>query len=221
MALELTNNVNIKDPFNLSKFANTAGTQVAQAGQQALQTGAQAGAQAQGGASALGGQNGMFNNITAGVGAATNLLSLGFGIADSIQKNKLAKEQQDMAKKNFNLELEKQQKAELQDNKLAATIDAAWGGDGKIDSTIDYGKYAATQGDASNIFSAKDQIDAQLSANQNANTFTGQNDQGYINKGSNVSSASGDTPIASQPSNLTPVGYSESVDSQQTEEETK
>ena len=47
----------------------------------------------------------------------------------------------DLARKNFNLELEKQQKYELANNQLAASIDKAWGGSGQVAPTIDYSKY--------------------------------------------------------------------------------
>lgn len=80
--------------------------------------------------------------FAAPVQAATSVIGLGMDIYNTVEANKQMKEQMDLAKKNFNLELEKQQKHELANNQLAASIDKAWGGSGEVAPTIDYSKYA-------------------------------------------------------------------------------
>lgn len=80
--------------------------------------------------------------FAAPVQALTSVAGLGMDIYNTIEANKQMKEQMDLAKKNFNLELEKQQKHELANNQLAASIDKAWGGSGEVAPTIDYTKYA-------------------------------------------------------------------------------
>ncbi|WP_281650518.1 hypothetical protein [Helicobacter bilis] len=74
--------------------------------------------------------------------AGMSVAGLGVDIYNTIEANKQMKEQMDLARKNFNLELEKQQKYELANNQLAASIDKAWGGSGEVAPTIDYSKYA-------------------------------------------------------------------------------
>lgn len=88
----------------------------------------------------------MGNKFVAPIQAATSVVGLGFDIYNMTEAQKQAKEQMDLAKKNFNLELEKQQKYELANNRLAASIDKAWGGDGKVDNTIDYLQYKMDAG---------------------------------------------------------------------------
>ncbi|WP_034580965.1 hypothetical protein, partial [Helicobacter bilis] len=81
--------------------------------------------------------------FAAPVQAATSVVGLGMDIYNTIEANKQMKEQMDLARKNFNLELEKQQKYELANNQLAASVDKAWGGSGEVaPPTIDYTKYA-------------------------------------------------------------------------------
>lgn len=73
--------------------------------------------------------------------AGMSVAGLGMDIYNTTEANKQMKEQMDLARKNFNLELEKQQKHELANNQLAASIDKAWGGSGEVAPTIDYSKY--------------------------------------------------------------------------------
>lgn len=79
--------------------------------------------------------------FAAPVQAATSVVGLGMDIYNTIEANKQMKEQMDLARKSFNLELEKQQKYELASNQLAASVDKAWGGSGEVAPTIDYSKY--------------------------------------------------------------------------------
>ncbi|EMZ37272.1 hypothetical protein LS77_008685 [Helicobacter bilis] len=79
--------------------------------------------------------------FAAPVQAATSVVGLGMDIYNTIEANKQMKEQMDLARKSFNLELEKQQKYELANNQLAASVDKAWGGSGEVAPTIDYSKY--------------------------------------------------------------------------------
>ena len=72
------------------------------------------------------------NKFAAPVQAATSVVGLGMDIYNTIEANKQMKEQMDLARKNFNLELEKQQKYELANNQLAASVDKAWGGSGEV-----------------------------------------------------------------------------------------
>ena len=144
----------------------------------------------------------MANKFSAPVQAGLGIVGLGFDIANSIEANKRAKEQLDLSKKNFNLELEKMQKNELANNKLAASIDKAWGGDGKIENTIDYSQYKTDSGGGNSL-------------------QAGGAGGGYV--GGNPSepslSGSGAMPITSG-TTLTPVGYSDSInESQDTEQE--
>lgn len=142
------------------------------------------------------------NQFVAPVQATMGVVGLGFDIANSIEANKRAKEQLDLSKKNFNLELEKMQKNELANNKLAASIDKAWGGDGKIENTIDYSQYKTDSGGGNSL-------------------QAGGAGGGYV--GGNPSepslSGSGAMPMANG-NMLTPVGYSDSInESQETEQE--
>ena len=140
----------------------------------------------------------MANQFVAPIQAVGGVIGLGFDIANTVEANKRAKEQLDLSKKNFNLELEKMQKNELANNKLAASIDKAWGGDGKIENTIDYSQYKTDSGGGNSL-------------------QAGGAGGGYVAEPS--LSGSGATPMASG-SALTPVGYSESLnnESQETEE---
>ncbi|WP_289748810.1 hypothetical protein [Helicobacter bilis] len=79
--------------------------------------------------------------FAAPVQAATSVVGLGMDIYNTIEANKQMKEQMDLARKSFNLELEKQQKYELANNQLAASVDKAWGGSGEVAPTIDCSKY--------------------------------------------------------------------------------
>lgn len=83
----------------------------------------------------------MANKFAAPLQAGMSVAGLGMDIYNTIEANKQMKEQMDLARKNFNLELEKQQKHELANNQLAASIDKAWGGSGEVAPTIDYSKY--------------------------------------------------------------------------------
>ena len=70
--------------------------------------------------------------FAAPIQAAMGVAGLGMDIYNTIEANKQMKEQMDLARKNFNLELEKQQKYELANNQLAASVDKAWGGSGEV-----------------------------------------------------------------------------------------
>lgn len=86
--------------------------------------------------------------FAAPVQALTSVVGLGMDIYNTVEANKQMKEQMDLARKNFNLELEKQQKHELANNQLAASIDRAWGGSGEVAPTIDYSKYRPAVSDS-------------------------------------------------------------------------
>lgn len=151
------------------------------------------------------------NTALQGVGAGLAVGQFGVDIYNTIKQQQQAKEQLDLAKKNFNLELEKSQKQELAHNKLAASVDKAWGGEGKIADTIDYSQYK------------------QVGDNLGGNGLNNGQNQGYIKdpyedsrnqttqdsyaqlSDSNANlNGSGNMPLASGASG-TPVGYSDTL----------
>ncbi|TLD84247.1 hypothetical protein [Helicobacter trogontum] len=147
------------------------------------------------------------NQFIAPIQAAGSAVGLGFDIYNTIESQKKAQEQLDLAKKNFNLELEKDQKQELAYNQLAASIDRAWGGDGKVENTIDYSQYKVDndKGGASLVNSGA-----------GAGEVMGPSSTSTQAVSSNELSGSGNTPIMSA-GTITPVGYSESLTSNNNE----
>ena len=164
-----------------------------------------------------GGFSNTMKNIGAGVGAAVGLGTFGMDIYNTVMNQRAAKEQLDLTKKNWNLELEKAQKQEYANNKLAASVDKAWGGDGKIENTIDYSKYKATDsgyfmgGDGEEDLGGSSLKDGGLGGDYIKDTTQ--------NTANNELSGSGNTPMMSSPSNnmLQPVGYSESINTNNTD----
>lgn len=140
------------------------------------------------------------NGVAAGVGAAMSVANTITSIIGTVEQQKMAKEQQKMAQKQYNLELKKLQQQELNDNKLAATIDKTWGGDGKIANTLDYGNHAGDKANASGLHGS----------NQNHGYITSREDSNVNN--SNVESRSSlNTPTLSTQQAIAPAGYSESL----------
>lgn len=137
------------------------------------------------------------NKYVAPAQAVMGMVSLGMDIYNSVEAQNRAKEQIDLAKKNFNLELAKAQKEELANNQLAASIDKAWGGTGEISKTIDY-----------SAFAPKDYTSGLTSGGAGG---------GYMGGGSASPSAemggSGNMPMGSA-NTASPVGYSDSIDTQ-------
>lgn len=155
------------------------------------------------------------NKFVAPIQAVGGAISLGFDIYNQVQANKRANEQLDMVKKNYNLELEKAQKQEASYNKLAATIDKAWGGEGKIADTIDYSKYATdiTTGGlkgGGGYIQGNDSSNARSMDSANASTAS-----------SNELGGSGAMPMATNSGALQPVGYSESVGNENSSDDTE
>lgn len=134
----------------VNALVNPAMAQVGQAGQEAAAK--VGGIVANNADDLLGKAGGAMGKLTKGLDVAGKFAapiqsavavgSLITDIVNTVEANKQMKEQMDLARKNFNLELEKQQKHELANNQLAASIDKAWGGSGEVAPTIDYTKYA-------------------------------------------------------------------------------
>lgn len=143
------------------------------------------------------------NKYVAPAQAAMGAVSLGTDIYNSIKAQQQAKEQLDMAKKNFNLELEKQQKYELANNQLAASIDKAWGGSGKVERTLDYSKYATGQG--------------LEKGGAGAGMYMGNNPKQATTESSELN-GSGNMPTMGNAISK-PVGYSDTLDNGDNEEE--
>lgn len=137
--------------------------------------------------------------VAAGVGAAMSVASTINSIVGAVEQQKAAKKQQEMANKQYNLELKKLQQQELNENKLAASIDKSWGGDGKIANTLDYGNHAA-DGNKSGL----------NSANQNQGYISSREDSNNANANTE-SRSSLNTPTLSTQQAIAPAGYSESL----------
>lgn len=135
--------------------------------------------------------------VAAGVGAAMSVASTVNSIIGAVEQQKAAKKQQEMANKQYNLELKKLQQQELNENKLAASIDKSWGGEGKIANTLDYGNHAA-DGNKSGL----------NSANQNQGYISSREDS---NANNTESRSSLNTPTLSTQQAIAPAGYSESL----------
>ncbi len=136
-----------------------------------------------------------FNNTMQGIGAGVNAAAQTIGTITSIvgmvENQKAIKKQQEMAQKQYNMELKKLQQQELNENKLAATIDKTWGGDGKIANTIDYASHAG---------------DAGKSGLHGTNQ-----DHGYITSRDETNTINNNTPTMHNEQAIAPVGYSESL----------
>lgn len=161
--------------------------------------------------------------FAAPVQAATSVIGLGMDIYNTVEANKQMKEQMDLARKNFNLELEKQQKHELANNQLAASIDKAWGGSGEVAPTIDYSKYRPAVWDSDEKDNLKEVDNPALieggagkgevmGANSNANARSIDSTQ-TPNTDNTELGGSGNMPTLSLGgAGGMPVGHSESID---------
>lgn len=164
----------------------------------------------------------MANKFAAPLQAGMSVAGLGMDIYNTIEANKQMKEQMDLARKNFNLELEKQQKHELANNQLAASIDKAWGGSGEVAPTIDYSKYRPMKHE--NLDMVQDKSDGGaliqggagqgmvMGANSNANARSIDSTQ-TPNTDNTELGGSGNMPTLSLGgAGGMPVGHSESID---------
>lgn len=160
--------------------------------------------------------------FAAPVQALTSVAGLGMDIYNTIEANKQMKEQMDLARKNFNLELEKQQKHELANNQLAASIDKAWGGSGEVAPTIDYSKYRPMKYEGLDMVQDKSDGGALIQggagqgmvmgANSNANARSIDSTQ-TPNTDNTELGGSGNMPTLSLGgAGGMPVGHSESID---------
>lgn len=160
--------------------------------------------------------------FAAPVQAATSVIGLGMDIYNTVEANKQMKEQMDLARKNFNLELEKQQKHELANNQLAASIDKAWGGSGEVAPTIDYSKYRPMKHEGLDMVQDKSDGGALIQggagqgmvmgANSNANARSKDSTQ-TPNTDNTELGGSGNMPTLSLGgAGGMPVGHSESID---------
>ena len=154
--------------------------------------------------------------------AGMSVAGLGMDIYNTIEANKQMKEQMDLARKNFNLELEKQQKHELANNQLAASIDKAWGGSGEVAPTIDYSKYRPMKHEGFDMVQDKSDGGALIQggagqgmvmgANSNANARSIDSTQ-TPNTDNTELGGSGNMPTLSLGgAGGMPVGHSESID---------
>lgn len=161
----------------------------------------------------------MANKFVAPIQAGMSVAGLGMDIYNTIEANKQMKEQMDLARKNFNLELEKQQKYELANNQLAASIDKAWGGSGEVAPTIDYSKYRPMKHEGLNMVQDKSDGGALIQggagqgmvmgANSNANARSIDSTQ----TNTDTLGGSGNMPTLSLGgAGGMPVGHSESID---------
>ena len=165
----------------------------------------------------------MANKFAAPLQAGMSVAGLGMDIYNTIEANKQMKEQMDLARKNFNLELEKQQKHELANNQLAASIDKAWGGSGEVAPTIDYSKYRPAVWDSDEKDNLKEVDNPALieggagkgevmGANSNANARSIDSTQ-TPNTDNTELGGSGNMPTLSLGgAGGMPVGHSESID---------
>lgn len=171
----------------------------------------------------------MANKFAAPLQAGMSVAGLGMDIYNTIEANKQMKEQMDLAKKNFNLELEKQQKHELANNQLAASIDKAWGGSGEVAPTIDYSKYRPMKHE--NLDMVQDKSDGGaliqggagqgmvMGANSNANARSIDSTQ-TPNTDNTELGGSGNMPTLSLGgAGGMPVGHSESIDTDNNDHE--
>lgn len=160
--------------------------------------------------------------FAAPVQALTSVVGLGMDIYNTAEANKQMKEQMDLARKNFNLELEKQQKHELANNQLAASIDKAWGGSGEVAPTIDYSKYRPMKHEGFDMVQDKSDGGALIEggagkgqvmgANSNANARSIDSTQ-TPNTDNTELGGSGNMPTLSLGgAGGMPVGHSESID---------
>lgn len=162
--------------------------------------------------------------FAAPVQALTSVAGLGMDIYNTIEANKQMKEQMDLARKNFNLELEKQQKHELANNQLAASIDKAWGGSGEVAPTIDYSQYASYDMKQNSMGAIKNELGGNglifggagkgqvMGANSNANARSIDSTQ-TPNTDNTELGGSGNMPTLSLGgAGGMPVGHSESID---------
>lgn len=160
--------------------------------------------------------------FAAPVQAATSVVGLGMDIYNTIEANKQMKEQMDLARKNFNLELEKQQKYELANNQLAASVDKAWGGSGEVAPTINYSKYRPMKHNGLDMVQDKSDNGALIEggagqgmvmgANSNANARSIDSTQ-TPNTDNTELGGSGNMPTLSLGgAGGMPVGHSESID---------
>lgn len=164
----------------------------------------------------------MANKFAAPLQAGMSVAGLGMDIYNTIEANKQMKEQMDLARKNFNLELEKQQKHELANNQLAASIDKAWGGSGEVAPTIDYSKYRPMKHEGFDMVQDKSDGGALIEggagqgmvmgANSNANARSIDSTQ-TPNTDNTELGGSGNMPTLSLGgAGGMPVGHSESID---------
>lgn len=164
----------------------------------------------------------MANKFAAPLQAGMSVAGLGMDIYNTIEANKQMKEQMDLARKNFNLELEKQQKHELANNQLAASIDKAWGGSGEVAPTIDYSKYRPMKYEGLDMVQDKSDGGALIQggagqgmvmgANSNANARSIDSTQ-TPNTDNTELGGSGNMPTLSLGgAGGMPVGHSESID---------
>lgn len=207
----------------VNALVNPAMAQVGQAGQEAAaKIGGIVANNADDLAGAMGKAGGAMSKLSQGldkvgkfaapVQALTSVAGLGMDIYNTIEANKQMKEQMDLAKKNFNLELEKQQKHELANNQLAASIDKAWGGSGEVAPTIDYSKYGSGINDNKGLVSGGAGQGQVMGANSNANARSIDSPQ---NPSTNTEElgGSGNMPTLSLGgAGGMPVGHSESID---------
>ncbi|MDY5951402.1 MAG: hypothetical protein SPJ16_09460 [Helicobacter sp.] len=171
----------------------------------------------------------MANKFAAPLQAGMSVAGLGMDIYNTIEANKQMKEQMDLAKKNFNLELEKQQKHELANNQLAASIDKAWGGSGEVAPTIDYSKYRPMKYEGLDMVQDKSDGGALIQggagqgmvmgANSNANARSIDSTQ-TPNTDNTELGGSGNMPTLSLGgAGGMPVGHSESIDTDNNDHE--
>lgn len=164
----------------------------------------------------------MANKFAAPLQAGMSVAGLGMDIYNTVEANKQMKEQMDLARKNFNLELEKQQKHELANNQLAASIDKAWGGSGEVAPTIDYSKYRPMKHEEFDMVQDKSDGGALIEggagqgmvmgANSNANARSIDSTQ-TPNTDNTELGGSGNMPTLSLGgAGGMPVGHSESID---------
>lgn len=163
--------------------------------------------------------------------AGMSVAGLGMDIHNTIEANKQMKEQMDLARKNFNLELEKQQKHELANNQLAASIDKAWGGSGEVAPTIDYSQYASYDMKQNSMGAIKNELGGNglifggagkgqvMGANSNANARSIDSTQ-TPNTDNTELGGSGNMPTLSLGgAGGMPVGHSESIDTDNNDHE--
>lgn len=165
--------------------------------------------------------------IAAPVQAATSVIGLGMDIYNTIEANKQMKEQMNLARKNFNLELEKQQKQELANNQLAASVDRAWGGSGKVEKTINYSQYKPMKSKWNGDLEVDEDAggNSLVSGGAGAGQVMGENSTTKprsvddMPKPSTDLGGSGNMPTMSSAGAISPVGYSESVGNENEGEE--